>query len=190
MGQHNPILFGNIDQSGNLEEEFLDDSIKKQLNSLGNLLSGTNLNSIVREVSIEAEEGSKEIEEIDIDEKAEDAEDFSNIDEMMEDDTSSEDESDEEENDEKSDQSSNVTNPVTEDVNDKVGSEAKTESESVAAVKSKTDTDSLLMPPPPPGPIPNVPSSPSTSSGPSSTVVAPLAGMLPEKYKNVEASSF
>ena len=183
------FLFGNIDQSGNLEEEFLDDSIKKQLNSLGNLLSGTNLNSIVREVSIEAEEGSKEIDEIEIDEKAEDAEDFSNIDEMMEDDTSSEDDSDEEENDEKSEQS-NVTNPVTEDDNDKVGSEAKTESESVAAVKSKTDTDSLLMPPPPPGPIPNVPSSPSTSSGPSSTVVAPLAGMLPEKYKNVDVKTF
>ena len=85
------FLFGNINTSGQLEEEFLDESTKKQLNSLGNLLTGTNLNSIVREVSIEAEEASKEIEEEDFDEKAADAKDYSDIKEMMDDDSSDED---------------------------------------------------------------------------------------------------
>ena len=31
------FLFGNIDTSGQLEEEFLDESTKRQLNSLGSL---------------------------------------------------------------------------------------------------------------------------------------------------------
>ena len=75
------FLFGNIDNSGQLEEEFLDESTKRQLNSLGSLLSGTPLNSFAREVSIDAEEASKEVEDFDADQKAADAEDFSNIDE-------------------------------------------------------------------------------------------------------------
>ena len=92
------FMFGNIDQSGQLEEEFLDASTKKQLNSLGNLLSGTNLVSLAREVSIEAQdEDTDKLEETDFNEKAEDAEDFSNIDEMMDDDTSSEEDSDDDE---------------------------------------------------------------------------------------------
>ena len=45
----------------------------------------------VREVSIEAEEASKEIEEEDFDEKAADAKDYSDIKEMMDDDSSDED---------------------------------------------------------------------------------------------------
>ena len=91
------FLFGNIDGEGQLQEEFLDESTKKQLNSLGNLLTGTNLNSIVREVSIEAEEASKEIEEEDFDEKAADAKDYSDIKEMMDDDSSDEDSEDDDE---------------------------------------------------------------------------------------------
>ena len=45
----------------------------------------------MREVSIEAEEASKEIEEEDFDEKAADAKDYSDIKEMMDDDSSDED---------------------------------------------------------------------------------------------------
>jgi len=96
------FMFGNIDQSGQLEEEFLDASVKKQLNSLGNLLSGTNLVSLAREVSIEAQDADTDkLEETNFNEKAEDAEDFSNIDEMMDDDTSSEEDSDDDEDEEK-----------------------------------------------------------------------------------------
>ena len=91
------FLFGNIEGEGQLQEEFLDESTKKQLNGLGNLLTGTNLKSIVREVSIEAEEASKEIEEEDFDEKAADAKDYSDIKEMMDDDSSDEDSEDDDE---------------------------------------------------------------------------------------------
>ena len=53
-------------------------------NSLGNLLSGTYLNSIVREVSIEAEEIDKDVDDQeDYDQKAADTEDYSNIVEAM-----------------------------------------------------------------------------------------------------------
>merc|ERR1740129_746212 len=97
------FLFGNINTSGQLEEEFLDESTKKQLNSLGSLLSGTNLNSFAREVSIDAEEASKEVEEdYDVEQKAADAEDYSNIEEMMDDDSSSDD-SDDDDNDNEED---------------------------------------------------------------------------------------
>ena len=51
----------------------------------------------MREVSIEAEEASKEIEEEDFDEKAADAEDYSDIKEMMDDDSSDEDSEDDDE---------------------------------------------------------------------------------------------
>ena len=36
------FLFGNIDQSGQLEEEFLDESTRRQLGSLGSMLADTN----------------------------------------------------------------------------------------------------------------------------------------------------
>ena len=184
------FLFGNIGSSGQLEEEFLDESTKKQLTSLGSLLADTNLNSIVREVSIEA--GDKVQVETDedcddgdtnFDEKAPDAEDFSNIEEMMDDDFSSEDDSDNEKDDE--------LEAKEENSKEEVKSPSKEEDRESP---DKVDSDSLLMPPPPVGPQ----GTKAPSSGPQqlltpssvSSGIGPLAGMLPEKYKNVDVKSF
>ena len=190
------FMFGNIDTTGQLEEEFLDESTKRSLNSLGNMLSGTNLVSLAREVSIEAEEGKKEIEEEDFNEKAEDAEDYSNIDEMMDDDTSSDesDDSDEEEKQEESKGGEKVTETNEEaDEQDNKGEPVKESS----PVETEKTNDSMLMPPPP-GPVSSSStpatvndsrlSQPGSSSGSSSA--APLAGMLPDKYKNVDVKTF
>ena len=204
------FLFGNIDQSGNLEEEFLDASTKKQLNSLGNLLSGTNLNSLAREVSIEAQEEESDIvEETDFNQKAEDAEDFSNIDEMMDDDTSSEEDSDEDEDDTMpkdvdNDNAEPVVAPVLNGNRDDATVEKETPqkpevappqpstsaaSAVAAPVSKESNSDSLLMPPPP-GPIPTAAQEPRPSTSSGGSVVAPLAGMLPEKYRNVDVKTF
>ena len=162
------FLFGNIDQSGQLEEEFLDESTRRQLGSLGSMLADTNLNNIVEEVSSEAKEGIKDLhpdvelqDASDFSEKAPDAEDFSTIEEMMDDDTS-EDDSDDEDKE---------TNP-------KASSDAK--------------NDSMLMPPPPPQAKERSPVSDKQPTEPKHTgpVVAPLASMLPDKYKDVDVKEF
>ena len=177
------FLFGNIGSSGQLEEEFLDESTKKQLTSLGSLLADTNLNSIVREVSIEA--GDKDDtangtadEDINFDEKAPDAEDFSNIDEMMDDDSSSSDDSDNDNDDEEA---------AKEEVSKEEEKPAPVEEAS--EMPEKVDSDSLLMPPPPAGGQGSRPAAPAPGSAPSPGV-GPLAGMLPEKYKDVDVKSF
>ena len=189
------FLFGNIEGEGQLQEEFLDESTKKQLNSLGNLLTGTNLNSIVREVSIEAEEASKEIEEEDFDEKAADAEDYSDIKEMMDDDSSSEDsDDDDEDGDVENGTDQTVKSEETQETGEDTASAPPSESGSSVSA-SKVDSDTLLMPPPPPGPIPDrspapalaAEAKPSSSSAPT---VSPLAAMLPEKYRNVDVKTF
>ena len=198
------FLFGNIDTSGHLEEEFLDEITRKHLtsNSLGNLLSGTNLNSIVREVSIEAEDADKDVDgddQEDYDHKAADAEDYSNIDEAMDDDSSSEDDSDDVDDvQQENNFNGHVDNIKTlEQTSERncVGETNNTDkTDSVAIVQTTAvksiDSDKLLMPPPPPGILPN--SLTSTESKPTSTgvTVAPLAGMLPEKYKNVDVKTF
>ena len=196
------FLFGNINTSGQLEEEFLDESTKKQLNSLGSLLSGTNLNSFAREVSIDAEEASKEVEEdFDVEQKAADAEDYSNIEEMMDDDSSSDD-SDEDDNEEDTEEKTEVTEEIPcdteaeavkpEKVSDSV-SEAKCKpapADSVPEAK-KPDSDKLLMPPPPPGPLPSErPPAPEVRSSSAASAVVPLAAILPDKYKGVDVKTF
>ena len=157
------FLFGNIDTSGQLEEEFLDESTKKQLNSLGTLLSGTNLNSLAREVSIEAEETNEDLEEADFDKKADDAEDYSNIEEMMDDDSSSEEDSDDEDAKIENKSVVNDTNKSSEVNNvksssaasDTVAADLKDNSSSFQSqdisTKKTSESDKLLMPPPPPG---------------------------------------
>merc|ERR1711994_1014693 len=85
-----------------------DESTKKQLPSLGSLLADTSLTSIVREVSIEAEEKEKDDAGNDVDdgsastnfdEKAPDAVDFSNTEEMIDDDSEDSEEDSEEDKD-------------------------------------------------------------------------------------------
>lgn len=162
------FLFGNIDQSGQLEEEFLDESTRRQLGSLGSMLADTNLNNIVEEVSSEAKESTEELhpdvelqDATDFNEKAPDAEDFSSIDEMSDVD-SSDDDSDDEDKDDKS----------------KAGG-------------SDPKNDSMLMPPPPPQAKERSPVSERPAelkyTGP---IVAPLASMLPDKYKDVDVKEF
>ena len=174
------FLFGNIDESGQLEEEFLDESTRKQLGSLGSMLTNTNLNNIVEEVKSDAIEGINENlsddketgDSTDFNEKAPDAEDFSCIDEMLPDD-SSEDDSDEEE--------------------DRNEEKPKSPEAVVVSVEdSSPDKDALLMPPPPPQekertPVSDKQSEAKPSAGP---IVAPLASMLPDKYKNVDVKEF
>ena len=188
------FLFGNIDTSGQLEEEFLDESTKRQLNSLGNLLSGTNLNSFAREVSIDAEEASKEIaaEDFDAEQKAVDAEDYSNIDELMDDDSSSDDSDDDDEEEaeeikETEEKSLEPEDSMTEEEEENVP-EVKPE----PAADTAAESDARLMPPPPPGPLPGErppPLAPEPRPS-SSTSVVPLAGILPDKYKNVDVKTF
>jgi len=167
------FLFGNIDQSGQLEEEFLDESTRKQLGSLGSMLADTNLNNIVEEVSSEAKEDTENLhpdvelqEATDFNEKAPDAEDFSSIDEMLDVDSSDDDSDDEEK--------------------DKLPSIPTSSS-------SDPKNDSMLMPPPPPqaqakerSPVSEKP----VEAKPSGPIVAPLASMLPDKYKDVDVKEF
>ena len=175
------FLFGNIGSSGELEEEFLDESTKKQLPSLGSLLADTSLTSIVREVSIEAEEKEKDDAGNDVDdgsastnfdEKAPDAVDFSNTEEMIDDD-SEDSEEDSEEDKDNEEEKKEVNN----------SKEAASPPPEEKQSESSGEVDSLLMPPPPPGP--RVEKTATASSG-----IGPLAGMLPDKYKNVDVKSF
>ena len=182
------FLFGNIDQAGQLEGEFLDESTKKQLGSLGNMLSDTNLNSIVDEVSTEAKEGIKDLppdaeleDAVDFTAKAPDAEDFSTIEEAMDDDDDDS-SSDEDVEDDKE----TVQNGVKDDA-------------SVTAVAAPTTTvkaqnDSFLMPPPPTQPATPIstlaPAGPAAEPRSADPTSAPLAGMLPDKYKDCDVKAF
>ena len=192
------FLFGNIDGEGQLQEEFLDESTKKQLNSLGNLLTGTNLNSIVREVSIEAEEASKEIEEEDFDEKAADAEDYSDIKEMMDDDSSSDEDSedDDENGDGEKVTDQTVKSEESQESGEDTASAPSSESGSSASA-SKVDSDTLLTPPPPLGPIPDRSPAPAPalateakSSSSSAPTVSPLAAMHAGKIQKCGSQDF
>lgn len=76
------FLFGNIDQDGKLEENFLDENSKKKLGGLSAMLGG--LEKIISdEVKTAKVENPEEIIE-----KAQDAEDFSTIKEALTDDSS------------------------------------------------------------------------------------------------------
>ena len=188
------FLFGNIDTSGQLEEEFLDESTKRQLNSLGNLLSGTNLNSFAREVSIDAEEASKEIaaEDFDAEQKAVDAEDYSNIDELMDDDSSSDDSDDDDEEEAEEIKETEQKSLEPEDSMTEEEEENVPEVKPEPAADTAAESDARLMPPPPPGPLPGErppPLAPEPRPS-SSTSVVPLAGILPDKYKNVDVKTF
>ncbi|XP_055958756.1 transcription initiation factor TFIID subunit 1 isoform X2 [Patella vulgata] len=76
------FLFGNIDKKGELEEDFLDEESKRHLGSL-NSLGG--LQSMVREITEEAQPGSEsQSEDTDYDAKSPTAVDFSDITECVE----------------------------------------------------------------------------------------------------------
>jgi transcription initiation factor TFIID subunit 1 len=179
------FLFGNIDRSGRLESGFLDLATRRQLGSLGNMLADTTLSSVRDEVKEdvkvevgETDEAEEELEEVDYNQKADGAEDYSLISEMLDVDTS-EDEEDSEDGEEQ------------ESVEPEVGDEAPTAPKPVpAGTGAPKEADTALMPPPPPSPLAPArppPSVPATLGDPG---VAPLAGMLPERYRNVDVKDF
>jgi len=149
------FLFGNINKDGELADTdtFEADTVSK-LKGLDQLLQGTSgIQEIIQEVKSEAKAPEDDTTADDVDKKAEDAEDFSNIDEAISDD------SEEEE-----------TEP-----NQKNGGKEE----------SPSADDKQLMPPPQQL-LPRPPSQPKQAP----SYVAPLANMLPEKYKGKNVKDF
>ena len=175
------FLFGNIDSGGKLEESFLDEATQRHLGSLGSMLADTALASFVEDVKDEGEgEKVEEEAEGDFSKKADEAEDFSLISEMLDDDSS---EDDDEDSDEEEDGGE--------------VSKAEVTSKPIPAPlptphipPQVTKEDSVLMPPPPPASMDRSPEERRRVQSMEEPQAAPLAGMLPEKYKNANVKDF
>ena len=195
------ILFGNIDSEGKLtDNDFLDSESKEKLSGLSALLGKDNESELFEPSDTVDEHADEPFIE---GQKADDAQDFSNMDDAMTDDSSSNDEESDEEkeaNENLDNVKSNANNvkeagndqtPSSETINEK-GS--KTEAQSDSPIKKESNLDSELMPPPP-GPISTSKIvSPKFSdemkekkskpmAGP---VIKPLASMMPENYRGVD----
>ena len=199
------ILFGNIDSDGKLtDNDFLDSESKEKLSGLSTLLGKDNEAELF-EASDNIEEISDKDEPFIEGQKAEDAQDFSNMEDAMTDDSSSNDEESDEEK-EPNENSGSVNSCLVTDNETKkdamITSEtnqekkSKTESPSDSPVKQESNLDSELMPPPP-GPILSSKTSPKVTeefkekknkpkAGP---VIKPLASMMPEKYRGVDVKT-
>ncbi|XP_013199879.1 transcription initiation factor TFIID subunit 1 isoform X2 [Amyelois transitella] len=152
------FLFGNIDESGQLEDdELLDGDSKKMLASLNRLGLGSMLSEV-----LDAEEPNKDDEEKDYNEKSPSAVDFFDIDDVAEE-------------------------PKKEDVVTKEGWSSDNMYESAQpsnddGYEGDMEGDGGLMPPPS-----IIPSNQSKSEKPKK-LETPLAAMLPSKYANVDVT--
>ena len=175
------FLFGNIDSGGKLEESFLDEATQRHLGSLGSMLADTALASFVEDVKDEGEGEKVEDEaEEDFSKKADEAEDFSLISEMLDDDSSDDDDDDDSDEEEDGGEAS------------KVSSAPASAPLPTPHIPPITKEDSVLMPPPPPAAVERSPEERRRvpSIPPEEAQAAPLAGMLPEKYKNANVKDF
>ena len=177
------FLFGNIDSGGKLEESFLDEATQRHLGSLGSMLADTALASFVEDVKDEGEgEKVEDTEEEDFSKKADEAEDFSLISEMLDDDSSDDDDDDSDEEEEDGGEAAKPDLTST-------PAPATLPTPNIAPI---TKEDSVLMPPPPPAVVERSPEERRRvpSVPPEEPQAAPLAGMLPEKYKNANVKDF
>ena len=207
------ILFGNIDSEGKLtDNDFLDNETKEKLSGLSALL-GQDSEKTLFEISDTKENDESPIpdntdsesEPFIAGQKASDAQDFSNMDEAMTDESSS---SDEDESEEEKDncKTSNVSKtlhdvnkPEAEKTNRDEHSNHSLQAESKDDIltKKEDNLDSELMPPPPgPGLIGKTNSvSPKAndttkiekkSVAKAGPIIKPLASMMPERYRGVD----
>ncbi|CAH0750822.1 unnamed protein product [Diatraea saccharalis] len=156
------FLFGNIDESGQLEDDgLLDGDSKRMLSSLNRL----GLGSMISEV-LEQEELAKEDEEKDYTEKSPSAVDFFDIDDVAE------------------DLKPDVTDPnehwISKD-NDDMYEQLEQQPTNDEGYEGDMEGDGGLMPPP------SVIPKPQRSERPKK-LETPLAAMLPSKYENVDVT--
>ncbi|XP_076446577.1 LOW QUALITY PROTEIN: transcription initiation factor TFIID subunit 1-like [Babylonia areolata] len=167
------FLFGNIDEKGELEEDFLDEDSKRHLSSLSQL---EGLGNLVREITQDAaEEGRPSADgpsSPDYETKSPSAVDYSDIKEAAEDETGFDDKS--------------LSSSLAEQM---LGEEGKDHKEE--------DDDRKLMPPPTWLPTPSMiaaqqaaeAASGGAGDGDRTKLNTPLAGMLPPELSNIEVSS-
>ena len=211
------ILFGNIDADGKLtDNNFLDDETKEKLSGLSTLLGKDNDCSLFdtsdeKESNEILDEGSAESEPFVEGQKADDAKDYSNMEEAMSDDTSSDDDESDDEKEtinttDNSKYPDNLNNkPVEDDCKDEDGT-IKVKSSDSPKKEGRADSpfkegniDSELMPPPPGPGLQAKVSTPTKALEKEyceekpkmkpAPVVKPLASMMPEKYRGVNVRS-
>ena len=214
------FLFGNIDSEGKLtdDNDFFDPQSKAKLAGLSALLGNDSVGSLLEVQGDKEQEKQQTLSNTDTSEpfvegqKADDAQDFSNMDEVMTDESSSE--SDESVDEVQTDNKTAVrsASPIESEIlkepqiadpaehNTENGErKIKTETDNSLAtpIKQEHESDSRLMPPPPgPGLMGKAtantpPKAADTNKAekkeePAVPVVKPLAAMLPDKYKGVD----
>ncbi|CAH1981121.1 unnamed protein product [Acanthoscelides obtectus] len=169
------FLFGNVDESGNLESDVFDSNEQKQLASLGRLAFGSFLKEMIGDEEVKGGDDGRDLE----------CGDVLNPDfDRKEDDNSEENES-----------SKDLDNksPSAEDyfdINELADDENKNDAEGYEADDETPAKDGELMPPPP---IPST-VNPKENGGAHGDEIerkkleTPLAAMLPSKYANVDVT--